>query len=124
MKKIETLVQSEKWESMREQLSALGVRGTLREVNTFGYAPPTRGVYRGTSYLMNIAPGLELALVVRDEMLEQVSALLEANGSGEILVSPAELIEASAPPQRARVVQRAALAEAATHLRNRVFSHT
>jgi nitrogen regulatory protein PII len=125
MKKIETLIQAQNWESVREQLSALGIRGTLRQVNTFGYAPPTRAVHRGTSYEMNIASGLELALVVRDELVEQIVSALEANGCVEVLVSPVERLQASSDSQpAAAAVQRAPSRERPAVSRSRVFSYT
>ena len=91
MKKIETVIHPHLWPQARAAFETLGVRATLREVQTFGRTPPRRDVYRGSPYVVELTPELELATVVGDEQAESVILALEnLGGTVEILVSSVE----------------------------------
>jgi nitrogen regulatory protein P-II 1 len=93
MKRIETLIHPPLWDDARAVLETLGARVTLREVRTFGRTPPKREVYRGTAYFLDVAPELELTIMVEDALVENTIAALETIGSeGEILVSSVDAI--------------------------------
>jgi len=88
MKRIDALIHPLHWEDARSILEGLGARATVREVKTFGYAPPRCEVYRGSAYLRDVTPELELTLLVEDERVETAIAALETLGrEGEVLVS-------------------------------------
>jgi nitrogen regulatory protein P-II 1 len=88
MKRIDTLIHPPLWDEAREVLETLGARVTLREVRTFGCTPPKREVYRGSAYYLDVAPELELTILVEDALVESTVLALETIGrQGEILVS-------------------------------------
>jgi len=88
MKKVETVIHPQQWEETQAVLRTLSVASVLRQVHTFGRTPPRHEVYRGLPYTFATALGLELAFVVRDEVLESaVLALAAVIGDREILVS-------------------------------------
>lgn len=109
MKKIETIIHSQAWDQTRAALETLNVPATLREVKTFGRTAPKREVYRGSVYMLEMTPELELTLVVQDDLLEAtLAALEEANGDAEILVTAVESLRARrAPSGRPTAVPRA-----------------
>jgi nitrogen regulatory protein PII len=88
MKRIDTLIHPPLWDEARAVLETLDARVTLREVRTFGRTPPKREVYRGSAYFLDVAPELELTILVEDSLVENTIAALETIGrEGEILVS-------------------------------------
>jgi nitrogen regulatory protein PII len=88
MKRIDALIHPPLWDEARTVLETLGARVTLREVRTFGRTPPKREVYRGAAYFLDVAPELELTILVEDSLVENTIAALETIGrEGEILVS-------------------------------------
>jgi nitrogen regulatory protein PII len=87
MKRIDTLIHPPLWDEARGVLQTLGARVTLREVRTFGRTPPKREVYRGSAYYSDVAPELELTILVEDALVESTILALETIGrQGEILV--------------------------------------
>ena len=106
MKKIDTLIHPLSWDNARIALERLGLRVTLREVRTFGYAPPKREVYRGSAYVQDLCPELELSAIVEDDRVEATLAALARIGqTGEVSVSTVDgLVRFEG--QRAAVVNR------------------
>ena len=103
MKKIETIICPQNWDSMRAELRTLGVSATLREVRVFGRTPPKREVYRGSPYTVDTTVELELTMLVRDELLEStISSLRRATGEADILVTPVEHVVRSGDAPRGR----------------------
>jgi nitrogen regulatory protein PII len=93
MKKIDTIIHPQAWDQTRAALETLHVPATLREVKTFGRTAPKREVYRGSVYMLETTPELELSVLVQDELLEStLAALEEANRDAEILVTPVEYL--------------------------------
>ncbi len=101
MKKIETFIQPLYWNQMHAALEKLGVSGTLRQVKTFGRIPARREVYRGSAYMLETNPELELSLTVPDELLDAtLAAIAEATDNAEVIVSSVQILgraEASRP---------------------------
>ncbi len=106
MKKIDTLIHPHSWDEARATLESLGIRVTLREVRTFGYAPPKREVYRGSAYVQDLCPELELSAIVEDERVEAtLAALAHIGQKGDASVSSVDgLVHLEG--QRAAVVNR------------------
>lgn len=93
MKKIETFIQPASWDQIHAALAQLGVSGTLRQVKTFGRIPARREVYRGSAYMLETSPELELSLTVPDELLDAtLAALAEAAGEPEVIVSAVQIV--------------------------------
>ena len=91
MKKIETVIHPQLWPEARAALQPLGMRATLREVQTFGHTAPRREVYRGSAYLVELTTELELAIVVEDAQAERViSALQRIAMDAEVIVTTVE----------------------------------
>jgi nitrogen regulatory protein PII len=106
MKKIDTLIHPQAWDQTRAALETLHVPATLREVKTFGRTAPKREVYRGSVYMLETTPELELSVLVQDELLEStLAALEEANGDAEILVTPVEYLVRGRGGQAGRRVE-------------------
>jgi nitrogen regulatory protein P-II 1 len=106
MKKIDTIIHPQAWDQTRAALETLNVSATLREVKTFGRTPPKREVYRGSVYMLEMTPELELSLLVQDELLESTLAALEqANGDAEIVVTPVEYLVRARGGQGGRRVE-------------------
>jgi nitrogen regulatory protein PII len=105
MKKIDTIIHRQAWDQIRAALETLHVSATLREVKTFGRTPPKREIYRGSVYVLETAPELELSVLVQDELLESTLAALEdANGDAEFLITPVEYLVRARGAQNGRVV--------------------
>jgi nitrogen regulatory protein PII len=105
MKKIDTIIHRQAWDQIRAVLETLHVSATLREVKTFGRTPPKREVYRGSVYVLETAPELELSVLVQDELLESTLAALEdANGDAEFLVTAVEYLVRARDTQGGRRV--------------------
>ena len=105
MKKIETIICPQNWDSTRELLGTLGVAATLREVKTFGRVPSRREVYRGSPYTVDTSTELELTMLVQDELLEStISAVSRVTGGAEILVTGVEYLVRSGDAPRGREV--------------------
>src|SRR4051794_31724942 len=93
MKRIDTVIKPSLWQETRAIFEALGVRATLREVQTFGRVPPRREVYRGSAYFVDLSAELELTALVEDDRVENAVLALEGIGpSAEILVSSVESV--------------------------------
>lgn len=105
MKKLETIIHPQYWDQTRAVLSSLKLSATLREVKTFGHTPPRREVYRGSAYTLETTPELELTLLVQDELLEvTLTALSEATGNVEIVVTAVEYLVSVGTPKGAQAV--------------------
>jgi len=106
MKKIDTIIHPQNWERTRAALGTLHVTATLREVKTFGRTPPKREVYRGSAYMLETTPELELTLLVQDELLGATLAVLdETVGDAEILVTSVEYLGRARDAQSTRAVE-------------------
>jgi len=88
MKKIDTLIQPAVWDEAHAALETLGARVTVREVRTFGPSTSTLSSSCGSAYFLNLAPQLELSVLVEDALVESTIVALETIvREGEIVVS-------------------------------------
>jgi nitrogen regulatory protein P-II 1 len=97
MKKIEAVIRPVKLEDLKDRLRQLGVKGaTVLEVKGFGRTGGKTEVYRGSTYVVDFVPKVNMMVIVEDD---QVPALLDAIiatvktgqiGDGKIFVSPVD----------------------------------
>ncbi|WP_010650000.1 P-II family nitrogen regulator [Oceanobacillus massiliensis] len=97
MKKIEAIIRPEKFQSLRSNLSAIGIGGlTVTEVAGTGKQKGQTGVYRSTEFHIQLLPKLKVEMVVEDTQLDEiVNIVIESCktgniGDGKIFVSPIE----------------------------------
>jgi nitrogen regulatory protein P-II 1 len=97
MKKIEAVIRPVKLEDLKDRVRQLGVKGaTVLEVKGFGRTGGKTEVYRGSTYVVDFVPKVNMTIVVEDD---QVPSLIEAIiatvktgaiGDGKIFVSPVD----------------------------------
>lgn len=99
MKLVTAVVKPFTLSDIRESLDQLGVHGmTLTETQGFGQQRGHTEVYRGAEYATEFVPKLKIEVVVRDEMLEDVLAVVTRAaytgkiGDGKIWVTPVERV--------------------------------
>lgn len=97
MKKIDAIIRPEKLDSVKRELSILGISGmTVTKVEGHGKQPAQSGIYRGQPYSVDLLPKIKIEIVVLEEILEQViKKIIEAAktghvGDGKIFVSAIE----------------------------------
>ena len=97
MKKIEAIIKPSKMEQVKEALIDLGIRGIITtDVRGFGREYAHSEVFRGGKHAVNFIPEIKMEVVVRDEQLDDATAiLLKATGTskldeGNLLIFPAE----------------------------------
>ncbi len=97
MKKIEAIIKPFKLDEVKEALSKLGVRGmTVTEVKGFGRQKGHPEFYRGTEYAVDFIPKTKIEIVVADELVTRVVAMIEGSaktgkiGDGKIFILPVE----------------------------------
>ena len=78
MKKLEAIIRPSKLEEVKEALTSAGVTGmTVIEVKGFGRQRGHKELYRGAEYVVDFVPKVRIEVVVKDEIVAQVLALLE-----------------------------------------------
>ncbi|HEY4184817.1 MAG TPA: P-II family nitrogen regulator [Polyangia bacterium] len=97
MKKIEAIVKPFKLDDVKDRLREIGVSGmTVHDVKGFGRTGGKTEVYRGSAYIVDFVPKVQIEIVVKDSMVDDVvSAILTAAktgntgkiGDGKIFVS-------------------------------------
>jgi nitrogen regulatory protein P-II 1 len=94
MKKIEAIIKPHRLEEVMEQLRGAGVTGmTISDVKGFGRTGGRREVYRGSAYFVDFVPKVRIEILIRDEVLHDVVALIASTartgqiGDGKIFVS-------------------------------------
>jgi nitrogen regulatory protein PII len=97
LKKIEAIIRPDKLNEIKNALARVGARGmTISEVVGCGLQKGQTGVYRGHVYDITLLPKVKLEIVLLDELVEQVVAvILEYGrtgnvGDGKIFVYPVE----------------------------------
>jgi nitrogen regulatory protein P-II 1 len=93
MKKIEAIVRPGKLEDIKDALNKSNVQGiTISQVMGCGNQKGRKEYYRGTEVTMNLLPKIKIEIVVKDESLDYVLAILEKEaktgevGDGKIFV--------------------------------------
>jgi nitrogen regulatory protein P-II 1 len=97
MKKIEAIIKPFKLEEVKEALAEVGVQGmTVTEVKGFGRQKGHTEIYRGSEYTVDFLPKVKIEIVVDDELVDQVAAVIvkSANtgkiGDGKVFISTIE----------------------------------
>jgi nitrogen regulatory protein P-II 1 len=97
MRKIEAIIQPNKLERVRKELSGPWIQGmTISEVRGFGRQKGHTELYRGAEYAVDFLPKVKLELVVPDGMVPRVIDTIRATattgriGDGKIFVLPVE----------------------------------
>lgn len=96
MTKIEAIIRPNRFDQVKEALSAAGVEGmTVSEVRGHGRQKGHTETYRGREYDISLVPKLRVEIVVSDERVENIveaiaeSAATGAIGDGKIFLYPA-----------------------------------
>jgi nitrogen regulatory protein P-II 1 len=86
MTKIEAIVRPNKFDSVKEALTAIGVEGmTVSEARGHGRQKGHTETYRGREYEVSLIPKIRLELVVADTRVEEiVAAIIKSAGTGAI----------------------------------------
>lgn len=86
MTKIEAIIRPNKFESVKEALTQLGIDGmTVSEVRGHGRQKGHTEVFRGREYGVDLLPKVKVELVVNDDLLERaMDAIQTAAYTGKI----------------------------------------
>ena len=86
MTKVEAIIRPNRFEQVKDALSAIGVAGmTVSEVRGHGRQKGHKEVYRGQEYNVDLLPKVRFDLVVPNERLEEVvDAITTAARTGKI----------------------------------------
>jgi nitrogen regulatory protein P-II 1 len=86
MTKIEAIIQTSRFEAVKDALKEAGVEGmTVTDVRGLGRQKGHTEVYRGREYSMDLLPRTKVELVVADRLVETVvDAILKAARTGKI----------------------------------------
>lgn len=77
MKLIIAAIKPYKLEEVREAVTAAGVRGMMvTEIKGFGSQSGHTEIYRGAEYSVNYVPKIKLEIVVPDNMVDEVVAVI------------------------------------------------
>jgi nitrogen regulatory protein P-II 1 len=97
MKKVEAIIKPFKLEEVKDALNQAGVAGmTVSEVKGYGRQKGHVELYRGAEYEVSFVPKVKIELVINDDMLESVLAVIEETaktgkiGDGKIFVVSVE----------------------------------
>jgi nitrogen regulatory protein P-II 1 len=84
MKKIEAIIRPFKLESVKDELSEIGIEGiTVIEAKEFGSHPRTQ-TFRGQEYSVFFLPKIKLELMVADNQLDAaVAAIFKSTETGD-----------------------------------------
>ena len=93
MKKVVAILQPNKFDAVKEALSAIGIDGlTAIEARGFGRQKGHREVFRGREYQVDLLPKIQLEVVVPNARVDEVVRVLTATartgqiGDGKIFV--------------------------------------
>ncbi len=99
MKLVTAVIKPHKWEDVRTGLESFGVTGmTVSEVSGYGRQKGHTEVYRGAEYDVALVPKIRVEIVVEDEDVEDVTAIIVKTaatgriGDGKVWVTPVETI--------------------------------
>ncbi|WP_040979699.1 P-II family nitrogen regulator [Oceanobacillus jeddahense] len=99
MKKVEAIIRPEKFQDLREKLSAIGFDGlTVTEAAGTGKQKGKIGIYRSTEFEVTLLSKLKVELVISDERLDDIVGHIIDTcktgqiGDGKIFISPIEQV--------------------------------
>ncbi|ASN06458.1 P-II family nitrogen regulator [Virgibacillus necropolis] len=86
MKKIEAIIRPDKFQTLRNKLSSIGIGGlTVTEAAGTGKQKGQKGVFRGTTFEIQLVPKIKVEMVVEAEQLDEiVDLIIEACGTGSV----------------------------------------
>jgi len=94
MKKIECIIRPEKLDEVKDALNEAGIMGlTVTDVLGCGRQKGRKEVYRGIEYTLNLLPKIKVEIVVKDEDVEKITAIISETaktgliGDGKIFIS-------------------------------------
>ncbi|MFC7322113.1 P-II family nitrogen regulator [Halobacillus campisalis] len=94
MKKLEAIIRPEAFQSLRENLDTLGVKGlTVSEVAGCGQQKGQEGIFRGNRYEVKLYPKVKVEMVVEDTEVTDIVEVITSTcatdkvGDGKIFVS-------------------------------------
>jgi nitrogen regulatory protein P-II 1 len=97
MKKVVAIIKPFKLDEVKEALSELGVQGmTVTEVKGFGRTGGKNEVYRGSAYIVDFVPKVQVEIVLPDSQMQSVIDAIEKSaktgriGDGKIFVTAVE----------------------------------
>jgi len=97
MKLLKIIIRNEKFEEVKESLTAIHVTGmTVTEVRGHGRQKGHKAVYRGTEYSVTLLPKVMIEVILPDELVDTVietsmkAARTGEIGDGRIFVLPVE----------------------------------
>lgn len=97
LKKIEAIIRPEKFQLLRKALSAAGIGGlTVTEAAGTGKQKGQKGVFRGTTFQLQLLAKIKVETVVEEQRLDDILTIIIENcstgniGDGKIFVSPVE----------------------------------
>ncbi|SFE83462.1 P-II family nitrogen regulator [Alteribacillus iranensis] len=97
MKKIEVIARPEKFQELRDHLYGIGIGGlTVTEAAGTGRQKGKQGLFRGTTFEIEVLPKLKIELVVEDQQVDEVVSLIMETcdtgtiGDGKIFIIPVE----------------------------------
>lgn len=97
MKKIEAIIKPFKLNEVKDALNEIGIVGlTVSEVKGFGRQKGHTEIYRGSEYIVDFLPKVQIELVLSDAQVDAaVQAIIAAAktgkiGDGKIFISPVE----------------------------------
>ena len=95
MKTVKAVIRPELYEDVAEALAAIGVVGlTAADCIGHGRQKGHKEIYRGAEYEVKYVPKINLEIVVSDDRVDDVVALLESKaksgkiGDGKIFINP------------------------------------
>jgi nitrogen regulatory protein P-II 1 len=94
MKRIEAVIRPSKLDQVKEAIAEVGVHGmTIAEVKGFGRTGGRKEVYRGSAYVVDFVPKVQLVVITADTLVGAVLDAIERAaktgkvGDGKIFVS-------------------------------------
>jgi nitrogen regulatory protein P-II 1 len=86
MTKVEAIIQTSKFDAVKDALHDIGVEGmTVLEVRGHGRQKGHTEVYRGREYTVDLIPKIKIEMVLADELVEKsVEAIVNAARTGKI----------------------------------------
>src|SRR5213078_66363 len=86
MKLLKIIIRNEKFEEVKESLTAIHVTGmTVSEVRGHGRQKGHKAIYRGTEYSVTLLPKIMIELVIPDELVDDsIKTIVEVARTGEI----------------------------------------
>ena len=93
MKKIETIIKPFKLDEVKDALIEMGIKGmTITEIKGFGRQKGHTELYRGAEYVVDFIPKIKIEIVVSDEIVDKICAVIEKTartgkiGDGKIFI--------------------------------------